>query len=181
VACEPQPEAAQILRRGLAATGVGNTRVCTSAVGHVAGSGVLSVPVRRGRPVHGRAHLVNGFHGPDPNDEFRDGRSVAVDVVTLDQLVDRESLTSVDYVKADVEGAEAQVLHGGRRTIAAHRPIIQLEIESRFTRRFATTPAELVRDVQAMGYRMTGWDGSGWAPLDGVSPSRRNYVFLPVD
>lgn len=180
LACEPQPAAAAILRHGLAATGAANVRLLPHAISDRAGSATLSVPLRRGRSVHGRAHLLNGVHRPDPNEEFASRRHIAVDVLTLDQVVDRHRLDRVDFVKADVEGAEALVVRGGHDTIARHRPVIQLEIESRFTHRFGTTPAQLVRDLCGRGYRLTGWDGRSWTPLGGVTPSRRNYAFVPV-
>jgi hypothetical protein len=39
-----------------------------------------------------------------------------------------EGLDRLDYVKIDVEGAEAQVLAGARETLKKYRPILQLEI-----------------------------------------------------
>jgi FkbM family methyltransferase len=40
----------------------------------------------------------------------------------LDAFCSREAIGRVDFVKIDVEGAELQVLQGGREVIEAHRP-----------------------------------------------------------
>jgi FkbM family methyltransferase len=47
--------------------------------------------------------------------------------VSLDDLVRWEALDRLDYLKVDAEGAEDQVLRGGRATIEKYRPIIQIE------------------------------------------------------
>ncbi|HEX3626763.1 MAG TPA: FkbM family methyltransferase [Verrucomicrobiae bacterium] len=49
-------------------------------------------------------------------------------VVTVDELVDWEGLSRLDYFKIDVEGVEAEVLAGARNTITRFRPIIQVEV-----------------------------------------------------
>ena len=38
------------------------------------------------------------------------------------------NLNRLDYVKIDVEGAEQQVLAGGRKTIVKYQPIVQMEV-----------------------------------------------------
>jgi FkbM family methyltransferase len=49
-------------------------------------------------------------------------------VVALDNLFAWEGLNRLDYLKIDVEGAEAQVLAGAKETISKYRPIIQVEV-----------------------------------------------------
>ncbi|MGH7954182.1 MAG: FkbM family methyltransferase, partial [Limisphaerales bacterium] len=48
-------------------------------------------------------------------------------VLTLDEAFAWEGLDRLDYIKIDVEGAEAQVLSGAKETIKKYRPIIQVE------------------------------------------------------
>jgi FkbM family methyltransferase len=51
--------------------------------------------------------------------------------ISLDELVEVESLETVNYLKIDVEGAEEEVLNGAAETIKNHRPIIQMEVTVR--------------------------------------------------
>jgi FkbM family methyltransferase len=46
----------------------------------------------------------------------------------LDDVFPHENLNRLDYIKIDVEGAEALVLAGALKTLKKYRPIVQLEI-----------------------------------------------------
>jgi FkbM family methyltransferase len=60
----------------------------------------------------------------------RDPAAVSISAlkITLDDLFVLEKLDRLDYVKIDAEGAEQEILDGGRRVLAKHRPIIQAEV-----------------------------------------------------
>lgn len=103
---------------------------------------------------------------------------VVVDVDTLDGLCARAGIPRADFVKIDVEGAELQVLQGGRRTIEAWRPTLLVEIEQRHTARYACHPDDVVRWLGDRGYRMFAWQ-DGWRATDRVCPHRNNYLFVP--
>lgn len=45
-----------------------------------------------------------------------------VSTITIDDLVDREGLDRVDFIKMDIEGAELAGLRGGERTLRRFRP-----------------------------------------------------------
>ena len=49
-----------------------------------------------------------------------------IPVTTIDQIVAELKLARVDFIKMDIEGAEVKALHGGRATIARHRPRLAL-------------------------------------------------------
>jgi FkbM family methyltransferase len=178
---EPLPGAFRVLSAGLAAAGCRNVRCHRVALGDHAEYGTLSVPRRRGLTVHGRAFLTTGTNGHGPNAEFPSSRAVTVDVVTLDGLCARERIDRVDFVKADVEGAELSVLRGGEATLAAHRPTLLLEIEERHVRKYGIDAATVVDWLTRRGYRMRVWHGDVWHATDQVTAARRNYLFTHPD
>lgn len=180
VACEPQLDAAAVLLTGVTLVSASHVRLCTVALADQSGHAELHTPLRHGRPVHGRAHLSTGQPPPDdPNIEFTNHRYSRVPVTTLDELVAAEGLHRVDYLKVDVEGAEARVLTGAKTTLERHRPRVQLEIEARFTPRAATTPEAIVAHMTEQGYQLHAWQPDRWTPAARVTPTRRNYLFIP--
>ncbi|MFE5679610.1 FkbM family methyltransferase [Streptomyces erythrochromogenes] len=175
---EPLPGPARWLRTTVRLLG-GSARVTVhrTALGARPGRGVLSLPRRRGLPVHGRAYLTEGARGPGPNAEFRAARPVPVPVRTLDQLAEAAGGAPIGFVKADVEGAELAVLRGGARTLARHRPALLLEVEDRHLGKYGARSDELLEHLAGYGYRAHGWRGDHWTEVDRITPERRNYLF----
>jgi FkbM family methyltransferase len=179
VAVEPLPGAFRVLSRLVAVRRLRNVVVRRLALGERAEQAALSLPFRRGLPVHGRAYLTSGASGPGPNVEFGSAREVEVEVVDLDGLCEREGLERVDFVKADVEGAELHVLMGGLRTLKEHRPVLLLEVEDRHTQKYGYTAEDLCAWLAEQGYAPHRWIGGAWRRVEGVTPDHRNYLFRP--
>ena len=61
-----------------------------------------------------------------------DNKSENVHVCTLDDEIDAllSKNRSIALTKIDVEGAELEVLHGAKRTIRAHRPLLCIEVHN---------------------------------------------------
>lgn len=176
-AVEPLPGPARFLRSATRTLGARNVRVLRRAVGAEKGTGTLSLPLRRGLPVHGRAFLTTGARSAGPNAEFRGERTVAAPVTTLDALVDEQGLEHVDFIKADVEGAELAVLDGAATTLRTHRPALLLEIEDRHLAKYGARAADLVERLAQTGYHMQAWVGGAWRSADRVREGHRNYLF----
>ncbi|GHF24733.1 putative methyltransferase [Streptomyces mashuensis] len=174
---EPLPGPARWLRLASRALGCANVVVHHTALGARPGRSTLSLPLRHGTPVHGRAYLTEGADGPGPNAEFRAARSVPTSVRTLDQLVEAAGLEKVGFVKADVEGAELAVLTGARETLLRHRPSLLLEVEGRHLDKYGARPADVVRHLRAYGYRMRRWHRGRWTEAPHVGDDCRNYLF----
>lgn len=176
---EPLPGPRAVLVRTLRWLGVENVTVSDQALGDRRGVGAISLPVRRGLPVHGRAFITDEATGLGPNAEFGAEQRLSVGLSTLDTVVRAAGLERVDLVKIDVEGYEPAVLHGAEWTLAERRPTLLLEIEGRHLAKFGVEPATLVASLTARGYDMAAlWDGR-WRRVDAVSPERRNYLFTP--
>ena len=174
---EPLPGPRRFLSRLLRWAGASTVRVHGVALSSTAGSGTMSVPVRRRLPVHGRAFLTTGADGLGPNAEFSRQYDTEVAVTTLDGLVARAGLDRVDVVKIDVEGAELAVLHGARATLERCHPVLLLEVEDRHLGKYGVVPEDVVRHLARFGYAAHVWSARRWRPVTRVTGEHRNYLF----
>jgi hypothetical protein len=109
-----------------------------------------------------------------------------VPLETLDRVVQQAGLTRLDVLKCDVEGAELAALRGGAETIRRFRPHLIIEIEQRWTARYAYDAAEVFGLLAQLGYdrfeRVGGGDlppEPGWTPADYVAAGGGNFHFRP--
>ncbi|GAA3759838.1 FkbM family methyltransferase [Salinactinospora qingdaonensis] len=155
----------------------GNVQRHALALGAAPEETVIRVPVRRGSLVTGRSFIDSGAHGVGSNDEFESHIDVRVQVDTLDRLCASAGIDRVDFIKADVEGAELALLTGARVTIERDRPDLLIEIEERHARRYGTGPEAVVDWLTQRGYRMYALHGATWRPIARVVAPVRNYLF----
>ncbi|MEU7423522.1 FkbM family methyltransferase [Streptomyces sp. NPDC040750] len=174
---EPLPGPHRWLHLTSRLLGARNVTVHRAALGARPGCGTLSLPMRRGLPVHGRAYLTEGAQGPGPNAEFRSARTVQAPVRTLDQLAHEAGPKRLTFVKADVEGAELAVLEGGSAALRRHRPTLLLEIERRHLAKYGADPADVLRHLRDFGYQAHRRRRGRWVPAPHVSDDCRNYLF----
>jgi FkbM family methyltransferase len=98
------------------AAAIRNVRVYNCALSDAAGRMRLYVPLAGASTVKTRASLEK---------MAGDCEVLEVDVATVDTF----SFPRVDFIKIDVEGAEAAVLRGASDTITRHRPALLVEID----------------------------------------------------
>lgn len=133
-AWEPQPRVRELLEENVhLATPAGIVQVHAVALG--AAPGTLHVPDMDYTAMGNFGGVALGDTG-----------AVEVEVRTLDSY----QFQRVNLLKADVEGAEVEVLRGARETIARCRPILYLE-NDRIERE-----AELLGLVDELGYDWVG-------------------------
>lgn len=178
LAVEPQPGPFKVLAASLVFAADRNVELHQLALGELPARGLLSLPFRKGLPVPGRAFLTVGARGAGANAEFGSARELEVEVETLDGLCARTGLPGLDFVKADVEGAELLVLRGGSAVLTAHRPTLLLEIEERHTRKYGYGAHEIVAELGALGYAPHRWVDDGWREVAACTADCRNYLFL---
>jgi FkbM family methyltransferase len=176
---EPLSFAHRACRNLLQADDAPNVRRHQVALGAKPGNEVMSVPVGRFGLVTGRSFLSRKATSLGANTEFQEHVDVVVDVDTLDQLCARLAIKRLDFLKIDVEGAELDVLEGGRAVIAEFGPTMLVEIEARHTSRFRYQPEDLVSWFVRRGYAMHVWDRRAWRVVDQVCVHVRNYLFRP--
>ncbi len=120
VAVEPSTRERVNLRRNLVRNHLDNVHVVPAALGAVAGDADL-------RLAHG-THSGHNTLGKFAHDDVTPADLERVMVKTLDEVVAELGLGRVDFVKIDVEGAEASVVAGARGALASIRPVMLLEI-----------------------------------------------------
>ena len=96
---------------------------------------VTVVPVALGAvPGHADLRLAHGVHsghntlGKFAHDDVQVESLVRVEVDTLDSVTAKLGLDHVDFIKIDVEGAEASVIEGAPVVLRTMRPTLLLEI-----------------------------------------------------
>jgi FkbM family methyltransferase len=78
--------------------------------------------------------------------------------VTIDQLTDE--FGSPTHIKIDVEGHEAAVLRGAKRTLARRSPLLFLELHNEMIRSEGNDPGRVLEDLAEMNYEMLSVDGA---------------------
>jgi FkbM family methyltransferase len=96
-----------------------------------------------------RRLVVNENH---PGDHRLGDQGLPIAATTIDDLRD-EFGRPVQFIKIDVQGAEARVLAGARRTLAMDHPALFIEVDPNALREFGTTPAEVFASLEALNYR----------------------------
>lgn len=117
------------------------------------------------------------------NAGFLDGYGIPVSVITLDELVTRENVTRLDFVKIDVEGMELEVVKGGTKTFQKYKPVIYYETLADFRQhRGFDIFGEIAKILRAMDYRLFGLDPLGnLKNLENLEELPRNTLALPKE
>ncbi len=120
---EPGRYARSVMMLASALNRAANIFILPFALGATAGTLELQVPIKRsGTFGFGLSHL-----GKDKNP----GRAEAtekIDVITLDGFCNLLGLHRIDFIKADIEGWELQMLIGGAASLDKFRPVLWLEV-----------------------------------------------------
>ena len=120
IAVEPSSRERINLQRNVEANRLTNVTVVPLALGAAAGTANL----RLAKGTHsGHNTLGNFAHDGVQMDSFEE-----VKVDALDAVATRLGLSRVDFIKVDVEGAEASVIDGAKDVLCRMRPTLLLEI-----------------------------------------------------
>jgi FkbM family methyltransferase len=165
LALEPHPGACERLARNLERNGVRNATVVRAAAGALAGEAELHL-AHDALPTS--SSLSRAFMEPAGV-----RRSIPVQVVTLDQLLDDRPL---DLLKLDTESTEPDVLAGARATLLRERPAIVCEVLPG-----RGTGAALEALLAPLGYRYHLLTPAGPQPRPRIAGDAAwlNQLFLP--
>ena len=169
-AFEPSAYARSILTRSLAFNSLPHVTVIPMGLSDTAAELVLRTPIKaRGGLGFGIAHF-----GEDGQDT-RDTMDQVVPLTTLDTFAEQEGLTRLDFLKADVEGWEVNVLKGGLKTLARFKPALFLEISDVSLARAGAKPTDIWDLLRPLGYR--AHKGPDFQAVDGYA-GVEDYLFV---
>jgi FkbM family methyltransferase len=119
-------------------------------------------------------------HGGEANCDVMEA-----EVTTLDDFVERSAIARLDFLKADIEGAELLLLKGGIRTLERFKPTLMLEVQAHSTRLFGYLPEALFTMLRNLGYRAHYVDSGGTLATVGESEMSSlpdyNFVFVHAE
>ncbi len=129
------------------------TKVFKAALSDRAGTAQLHVPT-----VNAAASLAVPL-GPSVSEP--------VQTVVLDEVLASLSLTSVDVMKLDIEGAELSALNGAKELLggACAPGVIQIELDERHTRRFGHSTVDVMAFLRSFGYDLFRLENARLQPL----------------
>ena len=160
IAFEPHPRQYELLVANL--RGRANVRAVRKAAAASSGAATLfdalpetasSSLVRRSDRAHWCATHVQGRElAPRLRDGFTP-KAFAVETVAIDQWLSEAGVDHVDFVKIDVEGAEATVLHGMSATLSGSRPMAMvIELNPETLSAFQSSPQELLGNLRSFQF-----------------------------
>ncbi|MBT9314442.1 FkbM family methyltransferase [Leptothoe spongobia TAU-MAC 1115] len=92
--------------------------------------------------------------------------SVQVDLISIDDWINKKKVKPPSLVKIDVEGAELQVIQGMLATIRTFKPILLYEVDAAQLGDFQKKQEELDAYVKDLGYQIAhleaAYDVPGW-------------------
>jgi FkbM family methyltransferase len=123
VAIEPSTRERINLKRNITRNRLDNVHIVSTALGAAAGEADL----RLAQSTHSGHNTLGRF----AYDDVKAANVERVTLTTLDEVVRKLDLDRVDFIKIDVEGAEASVVAGAASVLSSLRPLMLLEINDR--------------------------------------------------
>jgi FkbM family methyltransferase len=139
IAFEPVPESYMELAANLELNECKNLDLRNMALGNIDGAITMFVP---------EIHL-----GAGAASQFLDiGKKIEVPMLKLDDFLEKQGIDRVDFIKADIEGGELNLLRGAERLLSRCHPSILIEISDIHCKRFGHTPQDVIQFLTTRGY-----------------------------
>jgi FkbM family methyltransferase len=145
LAFEPARPIFRRLRWHLRLNGARQVKVHACAVGARKSTMTLYMPARG-------VDTISSLRAPVIGDGIT--RRIDVEVVALDDLESLRRLPSIDMIKLDVEGAEAEVLEGATRVLKQHQPFWLFEALDATTAAWGSCARDLAERFVALGHEL---------------------------
>jgi FkbM family methyltransferase len=134
---EPIASNFQILEAVVRKGGLANVQIYRAAIGSQAGRQEMIIPNGNG---------FTGFYAAHFNRGSEEGSIETVDVFALDDLWKQNEMQNLDFIKADVAGAELDVIAGAKSLMGTLRPGLLMGVSRR-------TGDNTLNALKDLGYR----------------------------
>ena len=121
-------------------------RVFPNALSDKPSTAYMNIPLKNGKPQSALATLGAT--------KFEDSMSEKVKIITLDSLIQKESLKELDFIKCDVEGLELEVFKGAEKTIKKFKPTIFCEVTENFYSTNGRSSSIFFELMRGYGYKI---------------------------
>ena len=175
-AFEPSSYARSILRMVVWTHRLANVVVVPAAIGAVPAMETLTTPLKRSRSLgFGLAHLGQA------DDRWDTVVQEVVATTTLDIVAAVLRLERLDFIKADVEGWELQMLNGAAGVLDRFRPALLLELTRGTLARAGDRLDDAFALLASLGYRPPLRLIRTGELLPMSEPDDGDFLFLPGD
>ncbi|MBI2730579.1 MAG: FkbM family methyltransferase [Sphingobacteriales bacterium] len=119
----------------------------------------------------------SGMSGLRPAENFS-GKTALIEVVRLDDFSETASISSVDIIKIDIEGAELNALEGMEKIILKYKPVFFIEMIGNQLHLYNKTIADVFEWLTARGY--SAFDIEKNCTLTKLTSAKEGYTILFV-
>ena len=139
---EPVPETFRILEKNLSDHPQPRTYLQCSMVGTSNNSALI---------------YIDPNHSGDARPQFTPGRTnISANSVRLDDYATENNLTTLDFIKIDVQGGEIDVLESAQNTLAEFKPLLMIEIEPRINSEIHSYVNDIISRHNATAFIIKG-------------------------
>ena len=156
IAFEPSAQSFPLLQQNIELNGLKNIRAFRVA---------LADRIRKAWLYHPGVPECNSL----ARDSSSEDEAEEVTVETLDDMVKRASISRVDVIKIDVEGAEELVLRGAANVLASMRPAVIFEVNPSYAALFGLSVQGSSKLLEGLGYE--------FLTLGSVSISSKSHYY----
>jgi FkbM family methyltransferase len=141
-AFEPVPRNFDILKNHSLRNNCRNVVLNNLAIGDKNGQGELYLP-------------DIGSSGSFRLHKYKDSyQTISSSIITMNEYARQKNISKVDFIKADIEGAELDLLKGSSEILATqHNSVWMLEIQKKSTKLFGYEPVEVFELMRHYGFQ----------------------------
>lgn len=130
-----------------------------------------------------KVYFDESFSGKTSLSRIEDegGVEVNVKIELLDDFInDNLTLSKVDIIKCDIEGAEIKFVNGGIKTLEKYKPVVFMELLRKWCAKFDYHPNDVINIFSSIGYKCFGIRSDKLNEIEFVDLEtiETNYIFL---